>query len=533
MGKEFVAKLKEAVISIFPIIILLVILNFAAPSFSLDPQYNNAGPVFTNFMISVIPLVIGLALFNMGAEKAMGKIGELAGSSLTKKKSLILLVVIAVLLGTLITIAEPDLSVFSLRLFPSGPHYLLVVIAALGVGVMLAVAIIRVIMQKSIKVWLVIAYGLVFLLGCLADESFYSIVFDAGGATTSAVSSPFIISFGIGVAAVRGGKNSEDDSFGYAGLCSLGPLITVMIMAIFLGNNKEFILGNVNNQVIEIENELQQVTLFSDIPNFYYAKFIDSIKEVSISLAPIVAFFIIYCFIFKIQKRDLYSIIIGLIFTFIGLVIFLMGANAGFIPVAVILGQSFINIDLSLFLIFGFVIGNLIILAEPAVHVLADQVAEVTRGSIRKSTVFLALCIGTGISVFLNIIRIYFDIPILMIIGPIYIVSFILCFLVPDLYVAIAFDSTGVATGTLSSCFLLPLFIGFTNAYYGKTLTGDALAAKVLENGFGIIGMISTMPIISIELIGLIAKIKNKQAYKKALLRVKEFDDSQVIHLPG
>ena len=192
MTKELLSKLKESVISISPIIILIIVLNFAAPSFSLDPNYNfNAGPVFTSFMISIVPLILGLALFNMGAEKSMGKIGELVGTSLTKKKSLVLLAIIALLLGTLITIAEPDLTVLSLQLMPAGPNWTLIVVASLGVGVMLAVAVIRVILQKSIKVWLVIAYGLVFALGCMANPEFFPVVFDAGGATTSAISSPF------------------------------------------------------------------------------------------------------------------------------------------------------------------------------------------------------------------------------------------------------------------------------------------------------------------------------------------------------
>ena len=230
MGKEFLSKFRESAFSILPIFVLIIVLNFASVSFRLD-EGTLAGPTFVSFVISAIPLLLGMTLFNMGAEKAMGKIGEVVGTTLTKKKSLVLLAVIAVLLGTLMTIAEPDLTVLSQRLLPSGPNWLLVAIAAIGVGVMLAVAVVRVILQKSIKIWLVIAFGLVFALGCMADPDFFPIVFDSGGATTSAISSPFIIAFGVGVASVRGGKNAEDDSFGYAGLCSLGPLISVMLWA--------------------------------------------------------------------------------------------------------------------------------------------------------------------------------------------------------------------------------------------------------------------------------------------------------------
>ena len=535
MTKELLSKLKESVISISPIIILIIVLNFAAPSFSLDPNYNfNAGPVFTSFMISIVPLILGLALFNMGAEKSMGKIGELVGTSLTKKKSLVLLAIIALLLGTLITIAEPDLTVLSLQLMPAGPNWTLIVVASLGVGVMLAVAVIRVILQKSIKVWLVIAYGLVFALGCMANPDFFPVVFDAGGATTSAISSPFIISFGIGIAAVRGGKNSEDDSFGYAGLCSLGPLISVMIMGIILGNNEASMNGILDKIPEQVDGLLVTLDSFGEIGPFYLDNFISALKDVAISLSPIVVFFFIYNFILKAPAKTIYSILIGIAYTFVGLVIFLLGANAGFIPVAATLGQSFNDLPLALFILFGFVVGNMIILAEPAVHVLADQVTEVTSGVIRKWQVFLVLCLAAGVSVVLNIIRIYFHIPIIMMVSTLYIIGFVFCFIVPDLYVAIAFDSTGVATGTLSSCFLLPMFIGYTNSLYvSKGIAGEELASYILSDGFGIIGMISTTPIIAIELLGLMGVIKSKLNYKRALESVKEVDDSQVIHLPS
>ncbi len=532
MGKEFLGKLKESTISILPIIILVVVLNFAVSDLSLDAANgftNNAGPVFVSYIISIVPLILGMSLFNMGAEKSMGKIGEIVGSSLTKKKSLILLAVIAFLLGTLITIAEPDLTVLSLRLMPSGPNWSLVVIASVGVGAMLVVAVIRVILQKSLKIWLIIAYCLVFCLGCMANPDFLPVVFDSGGATTSAVSSPFILAFGIGISSVRGGKNSEDDSFGYAGLCSLGPLISVMLMAIFLGNSSssmDTILGQIPDQVDEI---LSTITGFNQLPGFYLEQFLSALEEVAISMCPVVIFFLIYDIWLKVPAKSLYSIFVGIVYTYAGLVLFLMGANCGFIPVAATLGQAFAGMNLWVFIIFGFIVGNLIILAEPAVHVLADQVAEVTSGVIRKWHVFLALCIGSGAAVILNIIRVYFDIPIIMMVGTAYIIIFILCFLVPDIYVAVAFDSSGVTTGTLSSCFLLPMFIGYASTMYQNS---EDYSSAILTNGFGIIGMISTIPIIAIETLGLISVFMVKSNYKKALASVKEIDDSQVIHLP-
>ena len=521
MGKEFLGKLKESTISILPIVLLIIILNFANENFRLDAG-SWAGANFTSFCISIVPLILGMTLFNMGADKAMGKIGEAVGSSLTKKKSLVLLVVIAVLLGTLMTIAEPDLTVLSQRLFPSGPNWILIVIAALGVGIMLGVAVVRVILQKSIKIWLIICYCLVFALACIADENLLPVVFDSGGATTSAISSPFILAFGAGISSVRGGKNAEDDSFGYAGLCSLGPLITVMLLAIFMDEN--YVVSNLADEVDSITTTLNS---FSEIGPFYAEQTISAIEDVSISMLPIVVFFFIYNFFLKLKGKELLSIVIGLIYTYIGLVIFMIGANAGFIPVASTLGTNFVNVSDWVFMLFGFVIGCLIILAEPAVHVLADQVAEITRGTIRKGTVLTALAIGTGFAVLFNVIRVVYSIPILYFIVPIYIVAFVLMFIVPEIYVAIAFDATGVATGTLSSCFLLPMFIGYTSVSSGGDMT------TVLTTGFGVIGMISTMPIIAVESLGLYNVIKNKRMLKKTLERVKEADDNQIIHLKG
>jgi hypothetical protein len=535
MGKELIGRLKEASISILPIVVLIIILNFSSKDIAFDGSSatNGMGPIFASFLISIIPLIVGMALFNMGAEKSMGQIGEIVGTTLTKRKSLILLAIVALLMGTLTTMAEPDLTVLSLRLLPEGSNWIFIVVVSLGVGILLMVAVFRVIFQKSLKIWLIIAYGLVFALGCLADKNFFTIVFDSGGVTTGPVSVPFIIALGVGVATVRGGKNPEDDAFGYSGLCSLGPLISVMILCAFLSNNAGIsnIEGNIENQVSDMFSTLSS---YGEIGSLYLNNFLSALREVSLSMSPIVVFFVFYNFFLKIKGPKLWSIIIGLFYTFIGLVFFLMGANSGFITVASSLGKSFGHLSIYLFLGIGFVIGCLIILAEPAVHVLAEQVSEVSRGVIKKSTIYIALCLATGLAVLLNIIRVRFSIPLVYFIVVVYIITFVMCFFVPDIYVAIAFDSSGVATGTLSSCFLLPMFIGYTNTLYEQGVYGDiTLGAAMLENGFGIIGMVSTMPLIAIELVGLIGVIKTKTAYKKALESVREPDDSQIIHLPS
>lgn len=535
MRNEFILKLKEASFSILPIFILIYILNFSSKNVNLDsPTFNNLGPVFVSFTISIIPLIFGMTLFSLGAEKAMGQIGEIVGKNLTKRKSLTLLIIIAFLLGTLLTVAEPDLSILSSRFFTGASSYILVIVTAIGVGLLLVVAILRVIFQKSLKSWLIFAYLIVFALGCIADSSFYSIVFDAGGATTGSVSVPFIISLGVGVALVRGGKNPEDDSFGYTGLCSLGPLISVMIMSIILSNSNS--LDSIYSGLIEnVKSMNVTLTNYSEIGTFYLSNFTSSLIEISLSLSPIVVFFFIYQFFLKIKTKELISIIIGLLYTYIGLVLFIMGANSGFIPVASSIGAGASKMNFSLLLFLGFCIGLLIILAEPGVHVLANQVNDVSRGVISKSSIFISLGIATGLAVIFNLLRIRFNISLIYIIGPLYIVAFILSLFVPDIYLAIAFDSAGIATGSLASCFVLPLSIAYTsNVFdlYYKNLN-ISKGQFILENGFGVMGLISCFPILAIEIIGLTAVIKAKVKYMQALKANISEDDNQIVHLPS
>lgn len=535
-NNEFLLKLKEAAISIVPVFLLIIILNFSLSAISLDdPSFNNVGPVFVSFCISIVPLVVGLALFSMGADKAMGKIGEIAGTTLTKRKSLFLLLIIGFLMGVLLTLAEPDLSVLSSRFFPGNERWILMIITAIGVGVFLVVAMLRVIFQKSLKTWLIIGYGLVFALGCVTNDSFYSIVFDSGGATTGAVSVPFVLALGIGVASIRGGKNAEDDSFGYSGLCSLGPLVSVMIMSAFLSNGSA--LESIENGLVDSAIGLTaSIPTYRDISTFYLDNFVSSLSEVALSMSPIVVFFFVYQFFLKLKKRELVSIFVGLLYTFIGLVLFLMGASSGFIPVATSIGEGAVSLNFPLFLFIGFAIGCLIILAEPGVHVLADQVSEVSRGALGKKSIYIALCLATGLAVVFNAIRIRYNIPIAYFVIPIYILAFALSFFVSEIYVGVAFDSSGIATGTLSSCFLLPMFIGYSLGVYNDPSFNYQTINEgqfILENGFGVLGMVSVMPLVAIESLGLFGILKSKKAYRRALLQQLEKDDNQVIHLPS
>lgn len=545
MKKEFISKIKEGCFSVLPIALLIIVLTFVSPDFAPDNVSvypNRFGPVLVSFLLSIVPLIVGMAFFNIGAEKSTGKIGSLVGKTLTKRKSLILLLVIALLMGFLATMAEPDLGVLASRLFPANivQKWILVAVSAVGVGIFLMIAILRVIFDKSIKYWLALGYGLVFMLASLADQDFFSVIFDAGGVTTGPVTVPFILSLGVGVASVLGGSNAEDDSFGYSGLCSLGTVLAVTCFSVVLKKlgigNVENSLGeavNGGNQSLGIPSLFYQIEGWNTIGGAYLTALKENVINVGISILPILLFFLGYNIFLKLHKKEFWSIIIGLVYVYVGLVLFLFAAEAGLMSVAYNLGQNFASVSsqgrLWEVLLVCFLFGFISMLAEPSVHVLADQVSEVSRGSINKPTIFVALCMSTGIAIVLNSIRTTYNIDMAYFVVPLMLLALALAFVSPDIFVSIAIDSAGVATGTMASCFFLPMFIGYAKCLYSSS---PNFGEMILRNGFGIVGIMSILPIICMELVGISSVVRTKFAYRKALRAVFEEDDSQVIHLP-
>lgn len=538
MGKEFLVKFKEACFAILPVVFVIAALNFIIPSFSLEENGDKFGPILTTLLISILPLILGTALFSIGAEKSIAKIGQYVGATLTKRKAIVLLVFIGFLLGVLATLAEPDLSVLAQRISPNGPDWLLIVIASVGVGIFLAVALIRVILNKPLKYWLAMGYGLVFALACMADGDFFAIVFDAGGVTTGVVTVPFIIALGVSVSSVLGGKNAEDSSFGYSGLCSLGTVLSVMVFNLILKN-----IGGIENIKLNLADKVTQGVMFSQVGSYsevgiiYLESFLDSLLNVAISMLPIALFFVVYNFFLKVKGKALLSIILGFAYTYVGLVLFLMGAESGFIPVASGFGNWFASHDgatsyLWLFLLVGVLLGFISMLAEPAVKVLANNVSEVSHGVISQPLIFVSLGAATALAIVFNIIRSIHNIDIIYFVAPLFILAIGLSFLVPEIYVGIAIDAAGVATGTMASCFFLPLFIAFTSSRITEGMSALEIGTQIMRNGFGIVGIMSIMPIIAVESVGLFAKIKTAIAYQRALSSILEPDDDQIIHLP-
>lgn len=548
MLKETLSRLKEASLSIFPVVLMVLIFNFAIPGMSLESGGQKFGPVMVSLLISVIPLILGTALFSIGAEKSVAKIGEVVGTTLTKRKSIVLLLVISLLLGILATIAEPDLTVLASRISESGPNWSLIIIAAIGVGIFLVVALLRVVYDKPLKYWLSIGYGLVFTLGLFADPDFFSIIFDAGGVTTGVITVPFIIALGMGVARVLGGENAEDDSFGYSGLCSLGTVLAAMIFSVVIKRTgaldgiqrvieEKFDIRNISSatdsMMIPLEN-------YSQLGKLYLQNSLSSLKDVALSITPIILFFVVFNFFAKIKGKALGSIVIGFVYTFFGMVFFFLGAESGFIPVATALGKWFSSGIVSgenllwLFALVSVVLGFIAMLAEPSVRVLAVNVSEVSRGVISQKVIYIALGTATSLALLMNVFRVTYNIDFVYFIVPLFLLALLLSFVSPDIYVGIAIDAAGVATGTMASCFFLPMFIGYASTIYASDLMGNkTLGSAIMKNGFGVVGLMSVMPIIAVEVVGIIAVMKTSMAYHKALAQVFEPDDSQIIHLPS
>ena len=472
MFKELFIKIKESFISILPIFIMVLFLHF-----NFAPLDSN---MMSSFLVGTSFLMIGMSLFALGADNAMMPIGSKMGAYLSKKKSLVFLIVISFLVGTCITIAEPDLKVLADQTSYI-PSMTLIITVAIGVGIFLVLSGLRVVFKINLSKLLIISYGLIFLLTIFIPSEFIPLSFDSGGVTTGPITVPFIMALGIGIASVNGGENSKNDSFGLIGLCSIGPIISVLLLSLFYQTGSTEYLAN--------ESQLSLGSCF-----------ITYSKEILVALSPIIIlFFMFQIFFLKLHKRALIKIVVSIGYTFIGLVLFLVGVNYGFSNVGTYLGNQMASQQYNWILIpLGMVMGLLTILAEPAVYVLNKQVEEISNGLISKKSLTLSLAIGVSIAVGLSMLRIVLDIPIMYILIPGYSLALSLTFFTPKLFTSIAFDSGGVASGPMAATFILPFAIGACSTI-GNSVTLDA---------FGLVAFIALTPLISIQILGIIYNYK-------------------------
>ena len=516
MFKILFSKLKESLISVLPVAAIVLIISFT-PLLDLTVIETVA------FAVSAVFLILGIGLFNLGADLAMTPMGEHVGSGLTKSKKLILLISVCFLLGVLITVAEPDLSVLANQVKEIMPgegevsRWLLIITVGVGVGIFLVVAILKIVFRKPLSALLMFFYLLLFALCAMAalpeigKSGLFPLSFDSGGVTTGPITVPFIMALGVGISKTIGGKDSKENSFGLISLCSIGPVIAVMVLSMTTKGSLEVY-------------DTEQYSIANYLGSHFGWVILENIQDVGLALGLIVAFFAVLQFtVLKLPKQKIIQIIIGIVYTFVGLIIFLTAVKVGFMPIGYKIGQQLAENKFVL-VIFGFIIGMVVVLAEPAIHVLNKQVEDITGGGVKKIEMLIALCLAVGVSIALSLIRMIFKFSILYYLIPGYLISLGLSFFVPKLYTAIAFDSGGVASGPLTSSFILPLAIGACVALNGGS------SNMVFSDAFGVVAMVAMTPLITIQVLGFKAVTSAKVRSNIIMKRILSADDEQIIY---
>lgn len=506
MLKALLLKLKEALISVLPIAVIVLIISFT-------PLVSLSTTEIVAFAVSAVFLILGIGLFNLGSDLAMTPMGEHMGAGLIKSKKLFVLIMVSFIMGVLITIAEPDLSVLAEQVSTVIYPTILIMTVGLGVGLFLVVALLKILFKKNLSMILMFFYMLLFALCAILIEcgkaDFLALSFDSGGVTTGPITVPFIMALGFGIANTVGGRNANENSFGLIALCSIGPMIALIILALFSNGQ----------MVYELADYSVEASL-SSFGKILLSHSLDTLKALSL----IVVFFLILQFtILKLPTKKLLQIGIGIIYTFFGLTIFFVAVSVGFMPVGFKIGEQLAKFNPVVLVIAGIVLGMVVVLAEPAVHVLNKQVEEVTGGGVKKIEMLIALSVAVGISIGLALIRMIFKFSILYYLIPGYCISLGLAFFVPRIYTAIAFDSGGVASGPLTSSFILPLAIGACVAISGNP-------QSVLTDAFGVVAMVAMTPLITIQTLGFKAIMSAKVRNKIAMKRILSADDEQIIY---
>ena len=479
----------------------------------MTPLFNLNKTELITFSIGAVLLVVGIGMFNLGADLAMTPMGTHVGAGLSRQRKLGLLLTVCFVLGMLITIAEPDLQVLAKQVSAVMNGTVLIYAVGAGVGAFLLVAILRIVFRRTLSNILMLFYMLLFALALMLavneNTNLLPLAFDSGGVTTGPITVPFIMALGVGISSVLGDKHSQENSFGLVALCSIGPILAVLVLGLFSRNDLSY--------------AVPEYTVSNAIADSFLHTAGHTAKEVAVALGLIVVFFLICQFAFlKLPKKRLKKIALGVVFTYIGLVLFLTGVNVGFMPVGYKLGTQLAMGNRWLLIGFGLVTGVLVVLAEPAIHVLNKQVEDVTGGFVTRKAMIAGLCIGVGASIALSMIRIVFDFSLVYYIIPGYFISLALSLFVPPVYTAIAFDSGGVASGPMTSGFILPLAIGACVSLQG--------ADAVLRDAFGVVALVAMTPLITIQLLGFRAIMANRVKERKAMQRILDADDQQIIN---
>ena len=497
-------KIKESVASVLPVSLIILLL-----SFTICPLPNS---IFISFIFSVFLMIFGMGLFTLGVDKSMTPMGEHVGATMTKSKKIFVVVFVSFLIGTLITASEPDLTVLAGKV-PAINAQVFIWTVALGVGIFLVLAVFRIVFAIKLRYMLFASYGLLFLLAAFSNPAFLAISFDAGGVTTGPLTVPFIMAMGVGISSISSADESGD-SFGLMALCSAGPIIAVLILGLIYGDVSGS--SEAPDALVEfIDSREFGLTFLHQLPHTF--------AEVALGLFPVVIFFFVYqLFAGRVPKEQVPRLLIGVLYTYIGIVLFLTGANIGFLPVGQFMGNYIANSALKWLLIpIGMLLGYFIVLAEPAVHVLEKQVEEATSGTISRKMLSFAMSLAVAIAVGLAMIRALTGISVLWFVCIGYAIALSLSFVVPDIFTSIAFDSGGVASGAMTSTFLMPLALGATYAIGGNIMT----------DAFGVIAMVAMLPPITVQILGLIYRIKLSLDKEEEALVTADTEEIEVIDL--
>ncbi len=494
MKKVLIQKFKEAIFSVLPLSILILVISFA-----IAPM--NKWSLIA-FLTSIVFLIIGMGLYSLGADASIESIGGHIGAKMSGFKKLVLILVVALLIGIVVTIAEPNLLVLSSQV-PTIDKWVLIISIAIGFGIMLMLAVLRLYIKVPLNAVLILAYGLAFFLLFFVSKNFIPLGFDSGGVTTGPITVPFVMALGIGVAASVSGSKVEENSFGFVGICTAGPVLAVLFLGIFYKTDSvNYILAS------------QEIVSFASLLSVYGNTLLTFLKDVGFALAPIALVFVLFqTFTLKLPKKAILRIVIGLIYTYIGLTIFLTGVNVGFMPAGSFIGQEIVKMSKYLIVPVGLAVGAVLVLAEPAVHVLNRQVESITGGTIKRKTMLIVLSISVSLAVGMSMLRTVTGFNILYVLVPGYILALALTFFVPKTFTAIAFDSGAVATGPMTATFLLPFAIGACISNGGN----------IMLDAFGAIAFITLTPLLTVQILGLIYVLKGK--------RVKQIEKAEISRL--
>lgn len=506
MIREILEEIKKSSFSVLPIYALVIFLV-------IIKLIDLTGYEIFSFTLATALVIFGISLFNYGAEHAMTPIGKKVGRGLTKQGKVFILIFVVFLFGFLITIAEPDLTVLAMQTKSIFSKPLLIFSIGLSVGFFLILAILKIIKKvnliRILSLLYMVAFALVALLAYQGKESLVALAFDSGGVTTGPMTVPFLMALGAGVAMVLAQKSEKDASFGFIAFSSIGPVIMMLILSLFSSGDMEY--------------ELADYTLSDNFFLSYLEYFGEKMKDVGLSIGLLLGCFIVVDLIFlHSTKKQILLLLKGLFIAYIGLVFFLAAVDCTYMGVGYKMGCMLSEKSSVIIILLAFGIGALTVLAEPAIKILIVQVEEMTNGLIKKRSMLIALAIGVGCAIAIAMIRIIYKFSILYVIIPGYIICFILAFFIPKIYTAIAFDAGGVASGPLTSSFILPIALGICASLNG--------VEDILSYGFGVVSLVALSPLLSIEILGVFSVFNNRRKVRHAIKQVLKEDDKQIIH---